>query len=191
MKENRMPQRLTLYFLGLLIITCGIAISVKSNFGVTPVSSIPYTMTCVLGMEMGKATIVFHTILVCIQILILRKQFQWKNVLQIVVGILFGYFTTFFNWGASFLPTPDNILIRLLMMVASTFCIALGLFFYVPSNLMPLAIEGTMATIAQVTKIEFPKVKIGFDCTMVVISLVSCLIGIGGLGSVGIGTEGI
>ena len=183
-----MPQRLTMYFLGLLIITCGIAISVKSNFGVTPVSSIPYTMTCVLGMEMGKATILFHSILVCVQMLILRKQFQWKNVLQIFVGIIFGYFTTFFNWGASFLPTPENIVIRLLMMVGSTFCIALGLFFYVPTNLMPLAIEGTMATIAQAAKVEFSKVKIGFDCTMVVISLISCLIGIGGLGSVGIGT---
>ena len=188
MKENRLPQRLTMYFLGLLIITCGIAISVKSNFGVTPVSSIPYTMTCVLGMEMGKATIVFHSLLVGVQILILRGKFEWKNVLQVLVGIVFGYFTTFFNWGASFLPTPDNIVIRLLMMVASTCCIALGLFFYVPANIMPLSIEGTMATIAQVTKIEFPKVKIGFDCTMVVISLVSCLIGIGGLGSVGIGT---
>ena len=177
-----------MYFLGLLIITCGIAISVKSNLGVTPVSSIPYTMTCVLGLEMGKATIIFHSLLVCVQILILRRKFEWKNILQVLVGVVFGYFTTFFNWGASFLPTPENMLIRLVMMVISTCCIATGIFFYVPPNIMPLAIEGTMDTIAKTTKIEFPKVKIGFDCTMVVISLVSCLVGIGGLGSVGIGT---
>ena len=44
--------------------TIGIAISVKSNLGVSPVSSIPYTMTCVWGIEMGKATILFHTIIV-------------------------------------------------------------------------------------------------------------------------------
>lgn len=37
--------------------TIGIALSVKSNLGVSPVSSIPYTMTCVWGIEMGKATI--------------------------------------------------------------------------------------------------------------------------------------
>ena len=188
MKEKRIPQRLAMYFLGLLIITCGIAISVKSNLGVTPVSSIPYTMTCVLGLEMGKATIIFHSILVCVQILIMRRKFDWRNVLQVLVGVVFGYFTTFFNWGASFLPTPDNMMIRLMMMVISTCCIATGIFFYVPSNLMPLAIEGTMDTISKVTKIEFAKVKIGFDCTMVAISLVSCLVGIHSLGSVGIGT---
>lgn len=177
-----------MYFLGLLIITCGIAISVKSNLGVTPVSSIPYTMTCVLGLEMGKATILFHSLLVCVQILILRRNFEWKNVLQVLVGVVFGYFTTFFNWGASFLPTPDNIIIRLVMMVISTCCIATGIFFYVPPKIMPLAIEGTMETISKVTRIEFPKVKVGFDCTMVVISLVSCLAGIRSLGSVGVGT---
>ena len=188
MQEKRLPQRLAMYFLGLLIITCGIAISVKSNLGVTPVSSIPYTMTCVLGLEMGKATIIFHSLLVGVQILILRGKFEWKNVLQVLIGVIFGYFTTFFNWGASFLPTPDNMIIRLIMMVISTCCIAVGIFFYVPPNIMPLAIEGTMETISKVTKIEFPKVKIGFDCTMVVISLVSCLVGIHSLGSVGIGT---
>lgn len=188
MREKRLPQRLTMYFLGLLIITCGIAISVKSNLGVTPVSSIPYTMTCVLGMEMGRATILFHSLLVVVQILILRRKFEWKNILQVLVGVVFGYFTTFFNWGASFLPTPENMIIRLVMMVISTCCIAVGIFFYVPPKIMPLAIEGTMETISKVTKIEFPKVKIGFDCTMVVISLVSCLVGIHSLGSVGIGT---
>ena len=37
----------------------------------SPVSSIPYTMTCVWGLEMGKATILFHIGLVLIQFLLL------------------------------------------------------------------------------------------------------------------------
>ena len=72
--------------------TIGIAVSVKSNLGVSPVSSIPYTMTCVWGIEMGKATILFHTFLVLIQILLLRRNFKPVNLLQIAVGVIFGYF---------------------------------------------------------------------------------------------------
>ena len=53
--------------------TIGIALSVKSNLGVSPVSSIPYTITCVWGLEMGKATILFHVIFVLIQLLLLQK----------------------------------------------------------------------------------------------------------------------
>ena len=52
-----------MYFIGLFIMTIGIALSVKSNLGVSPVSSIPYTITCVWGIEMGKGNYSFphHT----------------------------------------------------------------------------------------------------------------------------------
>ena len=168
--------------------TIGIAISVKSNLGVSPVSSIPYTMTCVWGIEMGKATILFHVVLVIIQILLLRKKFRPINFLQVFVGIIFGYFTTFCNYMVAFLPTPDNLVIRVLMVLSSTIFVAVGIFLYLPANLIPLAGEGAMQAVSDITGIEFSKVKIGFDCTMVVISTITCIIAIKTLGSVGAGT---
>lgn len=179
---------MTMYFLGLFIMTIGIALSVKSNLGVSPVSSIPYTMTCVWGIEMGIATIIFHAFLVLIQFLILRKNFKLKSLLQIAVGIVFGMFTTLCNTLVSFLPSTDNIIARLFMMLLSTVFIALGIFMYLPADIVPLAGEGVMKTISDVTGIEFSKVKIGFDCTMVAVSAAVCLIAIKSLGSVGIGT---
>ena len=71
--KDRVGIRLVAYLVGLFIMTAGIAVSVKSNLGVSPVSSIPYTITCVFGMEMGNATILFHVVLVLLQILLLRK----------------------------------------------------------------------------------------------------------------------
>ena len=185
---KNMKVRIPMYFVGLFIMTIGIALSVKSNLGVSPVSSIPYTMTCVWGIEMGKATIIFHAALVLIQILILRKRFKPINLLQVVVGIVFGYFTTFCNYLASFLPSTDNIAMRIVLMLVSTVFIAVGIFFYLPADLIPLAGEGVMQAVSDVTKIEFSKVKIGFDCSMVIISVVTCLIFIHSLGSVGAGT---
>lgn len=180
--------RLPMYFAGLFIMTIGIALSVKSNLGVSPVSSIPYTITCVWGIEMGKATILFHCVLVLLQIIILRKNFRPTALLQVAVGVVFGYFTTFCNYLAGFLPSTDIITIRLAMVLLSTVFVALGIFFYLPANVMPLAGEGAMQAVSQVTGIEFSKVKIGFDCTMVIISMVTCLTLLGGLGSVGAGT---
>lgn len=187
-KLKNLKIRLPMYFLGLFVMTIGIALSVKSNLGVSPVSSIPYTMTCVWGIEMGKATILFHIVLVIIQIIILRKNFKPVNLLQVLVGIVFGYFTTFCNYLAAFLPSTDNIVIRGLMMLGSTVFVAFGIFMYLPADIMPLAGEGAMKAVSDVTGIEFSKVKIGFDCSMVVISVTTCLICIHGLGSVGAGT---
>ena len=72
-KETSIFVRFLVYVTGFLIMTLGIAISVKSDLGVSPVSSIPYTMTCVWGIEMGKATILFHVGLVLLQIILLRR----------------------------------------------------------------------------------------------------------------------
>jgi uncharacterized membrane protein YczE len=189
MKEKcNILKRLIVYIIGLFIMTIGIALSVKSNLGVSPVSSIPYTMTCVWGIEMGKATILFHVVLVLLQIAILRKNFRPINLLQIVVGVIFGYFTTLCNWGATFLPSTDNIAIRVLMLLVSAVFVATGIFFYMPANIMPLAGEGAMQAVSTVTKIQFARVKIMFDCSMVIISFTTCIIALGKLGSVGVGT---
>lgn len=186
--ETHMKIRMILYIIGLFIMTLGISMSVKSNLGVSPVSSIPYTITCVWGIEMGKATMLFHVVLVILQIVILRRDFEMKNLLQIVVGIMFGYFTTFSNYLFSFLPTPANIVIRLLMMLGSTVVIAVGIFFYLPADIVPLAGEGVMKAISDMTGIVFSRVKIAFDVTMVVVSLIICLVVLHAPGSVGVGT---
>lgn len=187
-RSSNIVVRCIIYFFGLLIMTLGVAVSVKSDLGVSPVSSIPYTMTCVWGIEMGKATIVFHAALVLVQVILLRRKFQLKNLLQIPVGVLFGYMTTFSNHLMTFLPDPGNIYIRLGMVVISTVLVAIGLFFYVPADIIPLAGEGVMLAISKVADKAFSTVKITFDVTMVVISLITCLILIHSLGSVGIGT---
>lgn len=185
---KNMKIRVPMYFIGLFIMTIGIAISVKSNLGVSPVSSIPYTMTCVWGIEMGKATILFHIVLVLLQVIILRKNFKAVSLLQIAVGIVFGYFTTFCNYCVSYLPTPENLAVRIIMMLISTVIIAFGIFLYLPANLMPLAGEGVMKAISDTIHIEFSKVKIAFDVSMVVTSAIVCLIMLHSFGSVGIGT---
>jgi uncharacterized membrane protein YczE len=74
------------------------------------------------------------------------------------------------------------------MILISVVLVAIGIFFYLPANIMPLAGEGVMQAISDVSKIAFPKVKVAFDVTMVVVSLITCLIVLHNLGSVGLGT---
>ena len=142
---NNMAVRVPVYITGLFIMTLGIGISVKSDLGVSPVSSIPYTMTCVWGIEMGKATILFHAALVAIQIILLRRRFRLRNLLRVQVGIMFGYFTTFSNYLMSFLPDPHNIAIQLGMLLISTLLVAVGLFFYVPADIHTAGRRGSHA----------------------------------------------
>ncbi len=180
--------RLPMYFIGLFIMTVGIAFSVRSDLGVSPVSSPPYTLTVVWNVEMGMATFLFHVALVLLQILLLRRKYKPKNLLQLAVGVVFGLFTTFCNGLVMMIPMPDSLPFRIIMLAVSIVIVAIGIFLYVPADIMPLAGEGTMLAISQVTGFKFSNVKIGFDVSVSVISLVICLITVHSPGSVGIGT---
>ncbi len=185
---KNLQVRILMYILGLFILTIGISISVKSDLGVSPLSSLPYTMTCVWGIEMGKATIIFHCLLVLLQAILLGRKFKPINLLQVLAGIIFGYFTTFCNYLISFIPSPNNMIDQIMMALISTVFVAVGTFFYLPTNIMPLAGEGIVDTIAVVTKTEFSNIKIMFDSFLVLVSVIICFIVLHNLGSVGIGT---
>lgn len=187
-RAKNLAIRTLFYLMGFLIMTMGIAVSIKSDMGVSPVSSIPYTMTCIWGIEMGKTTILFNIALVFVQIPILRKRFKPVNLLQIPVCVIFGIFTTFSNRLMVYFPDPQNVTVQVILMLASISLIAFGIFMYVPANFVPLAGEGVTLAISKVTKIKFSTCKLIFDISMVTISLTTCLIVLHRLGSVGIGT---
>ena len=182
-------RRIFNYVFGLFLITLGVGLSIKSNLGSTPVSSIPYTLNVIWGIEIGVATVIFHTILVITELILLRRAFKPKHFLQVPVGILFGFFTTISVNLVNLLPDTSNIILIATMVLVSTFLVALGLFFYVPTNIVPLSVEGITQAIAIVSNQPFTKVKVCFDVSVVVLSFVLCLVFTGVIGgSVGIGT---
>ena len=102
--------------------------------------------------------------------------------------MLFGVFTSFSVSLMNFIPPADNLIIALVMSLLSIFLIALGLFFYVPTNLIPLSVEGVTQAIAIVSNKPFSKIKVYFDICVVLTALALSYGFLGQLGSVGIGT---
>ena len=180
--------RAIFYAAGLVIMTLGVALSVKADLGVSTISSIPYTMNVTIGMELGLATSIFSVVMVLLQIAILGKKYPLKDLLQIPVGFLFGIFLTFCCGLTNYIPPVTSFPLQLILTLLSTVLVALGVFLYVHTGFVPLAPEGFMLAIAKRTGAKFANVKLLCDIAMVVISLVACLLVLGELGSVGIGT---
>lgn len=181
-------KRIFNYIFGLFLITLGVAFSIKSGLGSTPVASIPYALNLILNMDLGITTFMFQIFLVFLELVLLRGDFKRKHFLQIFVSMIFGVFTSFSISLIGFVPQADNMVVALLMSVLSVFLIALGIFFYVPANIVPVSVEGATQAIAIVTNRPFPKIKICFDVTVVSSSLILSYVFLGNFGSVGIGT---
>ncbi|QNU68175.1 hypothetical protein EHE19_007050 [Ruminiclostridium herbifermentans] len=186
--KGKMSIRLLCYFGGMLIMTLGVAVSVKSVLGVSPISSVPYTITVVSGMELGLTTTIFSIVAALLEIPILRKKYKAINLFQIPVSIVFGLFMTFCVKLVQQIPDPSSFVIKLILALISTVIVAIGVFLYVSSELIPLPTEGVLIAITQVTSLRFATLKVIGDVTMVIISLGTCLIVLHAFGSIGIGT---
>lgn len=187
-KNNKTGIRLVFYFLGFLIMTLGVAVSIKSGLGVSPNSSVPYTLTVVFGIELGLATTIVSIVAALLQIPILRKDFKMTHLLQIPVSVVFGIFMTSCVKFVNFIPNPSSFVIKIVLMLISTVIVAIGVFMYLSAGYIPLPTEGLVLAIAQVTKVKFGTMKVIGDVTMVLISLVMCLVKIHSFGSIGLGT---
>lgn len=186
--EELTLKRVFNYIFGLYLITLGVAFSIKSGLGSAPVSSIPYAMNLIWLVEIGVATFIFHAVLVAIEWVLLRKDFKKKHFLQVFVGVLFGAFTSLSVALVGFIPMAGSIAVGLLMTMIAVFLIALGLFFYVPTNIIPLSVEGVTQAIAIVTEKPFSTIKVYFDVCVVATALILSYGFLGQFGSVGIGT---
>ena len=184
-----MIKRICLFVVGLFIMSLGVAFSIVSTLGTTPISSISYSLALITNMNIGITTFIFNAALILVQFLILRSKFRKKRLLQLINCVLFGYFTDLALYIVSFIPFDSSIVMCVAFLIISIFLIALGIFIYLPSDIAPLPGEGCVQSIAIVTGWRFSTIKIMFDASMVIISLILCgLFYSNILGAVNIGT---
>lgn len=181
-------KRIILFVGGLFVMSLGVGLSIKSGLGVTPISSIPYSLALASGVNIGITTIIFNAILVFLQIPILKKRFKAKRLLQLINTVMFGYFTDLSQWILS--PMPGLPLdVNFTLLIVSMFLIAVGILIYMPANIAPLPGEGVVEAISLAYNKRFSKVKVCFDTSMVVLSLIICGLFTSDIfGSVNIGT---
>ncbi len=167
----------------------GVAFSIISLLGTTPISSISYSLALITNIDIGITTFIFNASLIVIQFIILRSRFHKKRLLQFINCILFGYFTDVALHLVSFIPFDSSPWMCTLFLIISIFLTAFGIFVYMPANIAPLPGEGCVESIAIVTGWRFSTIKICFDASMVIVSLILCgLFYTNVFGAVNIGT---
>jgi uncharacterized membrane protein YczE len=169
-----MFRRICFFVVGLFIMSLGVAFSIVSTLGTTPISSISYSLALITNINIGITTFIFNLALIFIQFLVLRSKFHKKRLLQVINCVLFGYFTDLALYLVLQVPFDHTILMSVVFLVLSIFLIALGIFIYMPTNIAPLPGEGCVESIAIVTNWRFSTVKIAFDASMVITSLILC-----------------
>jgi uncharacterized membrane protein YczE len=177
----------SILLIGLFIMSFGVALSVKSDLGTTPISCIPNVLKYAVPLSLGTITIIFNFLLVIIQVIILKNEFQRKQWLQVILTIFFGYFIDL----ALYILTPlqaTDYLSQWIICIISCFIIAFGVYLEVISNAIVLPGEGVSLAVRHVTKIEFGKLKTAFDSSNVIVGGILSLVLYGTFQGIGLGT---
>ena len=167
-------SKVAVYAVGLLFMAFGVAFSVNSGLGVSPVNSLPYVVSLVLGVDMGSCVIAVFCCYVLVQIVIYRT--------------LFGYFVDFAKAvvGDFALPTYPG---QLIMLAVSMVFVALGVCLYMDAGLVNMPMEGMTNAIAErIVKKPFHDVKVAVDCLAVAAAILLSFVGLGGLEGIREGT---
>lgn len=183
----RIVKKVSIYILGLFFLATGVTLSVKSQLGVSPVTSVAYVFSLITGFDLGRTVMIYFSLFVVGQLIILRKNFNPIYVIQIGFLTIFGYFVTFSEFLLYF-QTPDNYILRLTILMLSIVSLAIGLTLYLRADIMPMPAEGFIIALQKNIDKEFYKIKYTVDTLLVLISVVLSFIFLGKLDGVREGT---
>ena len=163
----------------LFVIAFGTSLSIRANLGSSPISAPPYVLSLVpgIGLTMGMMTIMMHVLFIIIQMALLRRNFERRQLMQIFVSFLFGFYTDVTMWLTSYLQVPLDMNpmigypLRFIELLIGGALLAYGIAAEVRCDSLMLAGEGLPLAIARAVRKDFGKVKICSDTGLVAIGV--------------------
>lgn len=164
--------------LGLLVVAIGVGISIKSNLGIAPLSCVPTVLNLkFLHISVGTFTWVFNLLFIVIQAFILKKDFKWKHVMQVLPILIFGYMVDGAIWLFDAIQSPaTNYLVQVILCLVAVFLTAVGIRLEVVGQGWILPADNLLNVITQRTGAKFATVKVIMDVTLVAITVILALV---------------
>lgn len=176
MSKSETAKRYILFIISLFFAALGVAFTKHGELGVSPISSVANVMSLKFpSLSLGTWLILWNCFLIAGQIVLLRKKFQLLQLLQVPLSFLFGWFTDLGMLIVSFIPV-NSYPARLAMVIIGITILGFGISLAVIANVIMNSGEAFVKAISDTFRKKFGDVKIVFDVTCVIISLVLSLI---------------
>lgn len=170
----------------MIINSFGVVLMLYSGAGISAISSVPFAFSKVLPvLLLGTWTYIFQGLLV-LSLMIMRKRFVPSYLFSFVVGFVFGKLLDVHELWINILP--NNITMRIVYFILSYIILCFGIAI---SNRCLLPITPTdlfPRELADITKVSYSKIKIGFDVSCLAVTAGLTFFFLGHLDGLGIGT---
>ncbi|MFQ9513835.1 MAG: YczE/YyaS/YitT family protein [Clostridia bacterium] len=185
--KTELIKRYIFLLVGLFVNGLGVSFITKAGLGTSPITSIPYTLSLGFTPTVGMFTLVFNIFLVILQVILLRRNFQLQNLLQLPIIALFSFFIDLTMSLLGFMQ-PETYAMKIVSLIVGCLILGFGVFMEMVANVAMLPGEATVRAVSDVFSTDFGKTKIAFDSSMTIIAAILSFIMFKHLDSVREGT---
>lgn len=169
--KTELIKRYIFLLVGLFVNGLGVSFITKAGLGTSPITSIPYTLSLGFTPTVGMFTLVFNIFLVILQVILLRRNFQLQNLLQLPIIALFSFFIDLTISLLGFMQ-PETYAMKIVSLIVGCLILGFGVFMEMVANVAMLPGEATVRAVSDVFSTDFGKTKIAFDSSMTVIAAI-------------------
>lgn len=169
--KTELIKRYIFLLAGLFVNGLGVSFITKAGLGTSPITSIPYTLSLGFTPTVGMFTLVFNIFLVILQVILLRRNFQLQNLLQLPIIALFSFFIDLTMSLLGFMQ-PETYAMKVVSLIVGCLILGFGVFMEMVANVAMLPGEATVRAVSDVFNTDFGKTKIAFDSSMTVIAAI-------------------
>ena len=191
-KEKRSSIcRILCYVMGLLCLAMGIILNTKAGLGVSPIISVAYSISTILGINLGDMTFVLYATYVLIELVIhaVRRSgtvAMVKDLLQLPMSLIF---TRFINLFFDLIPAPTgNFALQFVVLLAGILFTGVGAAMSLDMRIIPNPGDGIVQVIADAIDRPVGFTKNCFDVVNISITICVSLIFAHRLIGIGVGT---
>lgn len=169
--KTELIKRYIFLLAGLFVNGLGVSFITKAGLGTSPITSIPYTLSLGFTPTVGMFTLVFNIFLIILQVILLRRNFQLQNLLQLPIIALFSFFIDLTMSLLGFMQ-PETYAMKVVSLIVGCLILGFGVFMEMAANVAMLPGEATVRAVSDVFSTDFGKTKIAFDSSMTVIAAI-------------------
>lgn len=185
---SEMARRFLVFSLCLVFMGFGVACMIKSALGVSPISSLPYTLSLLFdGITVGGWTAVLNLLMIVMQPVLKPSIPKKLLVLQVAMTVVFGYFI---DLSLEFLAplVLTSYIGRAGMLFTGCTIMAFGIYLGIIAKVTLLPMDALLQVVSERLGRPYTSVKVISDLSMTIMSAFLCLIFIGELAAVREGT---
>lgn len=166
-------ERFTEMLIGVVFVALGLSFMMKSGLGQTALTAFIQCVSLISGVKSGTLIMLFYLLCVFLQLLIQKKEFDKRQVLQILISWIQGTIVNLFCYDVAFFANikPASYLMQWIFMIAGIVLVSSGVAVTMAADLVKQPFEQLIMVLANKYYRSFRFMRCGADAFFILISL--------------------